>query len=613
MVARIVLVLVLSVVAGCASPRGAGQFPTQAELERIAPLPETRSLLLAERRDVPTWVIDGPVPVGDARSVSTELSPWAHAIDQSAQGRPVPLVRTRAMECAARELGRFFLEHGGRPAEGLQRFILSVCGSDVSSVKTALVEGAVPDAVPTDRLIGEWNTQWHGLVASLLADGRDDRAGVWFGRANGRAVVMVVAGESRADFSAISRVPDQKDRVRIRGRLKTSAASVTALVNHGRFGVEECEVDPRAALPEFALSCPVDRRDAQAWISISAFPPERVLGDTVLDLLVWPGGVRTGRYDRPARPRSEPFTTTDQAPGAILRVLNEVRREASLPELGLAQKQSATARELAPRYLLALTGEEPEETADKIALGMMAGWEVPGIVRHGRVAGAFSVQTQDVGDLLAAALELPNGRYTLLDPKARAIAIGPLSRAEGKMTMIGALVGTYAFFDEQENLARGSDVAFGKLVRASRAHGVREVTRAGDLMQAAVEAARAVHRNELSLKRAMDAAMAAAASQRPGVEIAGLYLEVSDLDQVTFQDDFFKFASMSVGIALTTHKPRDWPWGRYVLIVVAAGEQPLLTAGRRPAPGEAQVRVADRIARDRAGLLASVCAADGID
>jgi hypothetical protein len=120
-------------------------------------------------------------------------------------------------------------------------------------------------------------------------------------------------------------------------------------------------------------------------------------------------------------------------------------------------------------------------------------------------------------------------------------------------------------------------------------------------MQAAAEAARAVHRDKLSLDRAMQAAMAAAASQRPAVEIAGLYLEVSELDQVTFQDDFFKVASMSVGIALTYHKARDWPWGRYVLIVVAAGEQPLLTAGRLPAQGTARVRVADTIARDRVG------------
>ena len=581
MAARIVLALILVVLVGCATQRGSDRFPSQAELEQIPPLAEARSLALAERKDVSAWDLEGPLPEADAQSVTGQSSPWAQELELASLAHPAHLIRTRAMECAARELGRFFLEHGGQPAQGLKRYILSLCGSVALQVNTAFLHGTVPYDVPTERLFNEWRPQVSTLIASILNGRPHDRAGIWFGQANGQAVVMVVAGESRADFTALPRVPDSEGRVRIQGRLKLDAESVNALVNHGRFGVEDCESDPGVSLPRFALSCPVAQGDSHAWISIAAYPPGRILGERILDLLVWPSGVRSARYERPARPSSEPVATAEQAPEVILRMLNQVRREAGLPTLELAREQSELAHRLAPIYLLAMMGEEPLESADKIALGMMAGWEVPGIVRHGRVTGDFATQTRDVGDLLAATLEHPNGRYALLDPMARAIAIGPVAQAEGELTVIGALVGTYALFDEDEDHGRAAEIVFEELVQIAQEHGVRDVAPSEELTDIASKAARAIREGEWSPERALDSALGIAAGRRPGDPVTGLYLEASDLDQVTFPEEFFEFGSMQVGIAVTHYRPHDSAWGRYVVLVVAAGKKPLLTASVR--------------------------------
>lgn len=579
MAARGLCALLCVLLAGCAAHRVASQFPSQSELAQIAPPPQTRWLVLAERRDVQDWTLEEPLPGDDAQRPVGRTSPWDQELEFAALTSMPPLARTRAMACAAREFGRFFLQHGGQPAEGLQKYILSLCGSVAARARTAMLFAQVPDEVPEAKLAGQWRPQVRQMIASVLQGGDHDRAGIWFGRKKGQAVVMVVMGGSRAQFSALPRIPDARGRIEIAGRLEEDAQSIDALVNHGRFGVEACKVDPNVPLPRFALSCPVDRRDEQAWISISAFPPGHVLGDRVLDLIVWPAGVRTRRYVRPPRPASETVAAAGALPQALLRALNGVRREARIPDLELARKQSETATRLAPAYLLALTGQEPRETADKVALGMMAGWDVQGTVRHGRVTGAFAAQSQDVGDLLGAALEEPSGRYTLLDPEARAIAIGPVAHTEGDSTLLGALIGTYSFFDEKEDHAAAEEAAYEKLVRAAREHGIRDVTRADDLTSVAEEAAAAIHAGDWSPEHAMNSALGVAAGLKPGVQVGGLYMELSELDQLTFEDDFFKSASMRVGIAVTHYKPSDWPWGRYVVIVIATGERPMLTAG----------------------------------
>jgi hypothetical protein len=575
---------------GCASQQGSTQFPTPSELQQIAAPAQARWLVLAERRDVPEWTLEEPVPEGDAQSPATSSSPFDRELEIAALTNMPPLARTQAMACAARELGRFYLQHGGSPVEGLQWYILSVCGSVASRIRTAFLYGTVPESVPMERLAEQWRPQVRPLISSALKGGRYDRVGLWFGRGNGQAVVIVVVGESRAEFSTLSRVPDAKGRVKIEGRLKKDAQMVRALVNHGRFGVEECDLDSSVELPRFAISCPVDRSDPETCISISAFPPGRVLGDRILYHVVWPAGVRTRRYVRPPRPTSMKVTSAEQMPEVILRAVNDVRREAKMPEVRFERDQSKTAGRLAPIYLLAITGQEPPETADKVALGMMAGWDVSGVVRQGRVSGAFTSQTQDVGDLLGAALEEPGGRYTLLDPKARAIAIGPVLHKEGDETLLGALVGTYSFFDANEDHAAATKAAYEKLVESAKRHGVKGVTYSGDLARVAEESAAAVQKGDWSPEHALRNALGAAAGLNPGLQVTGMCLEVSELDQLEFQEEFFESGSMQVGMAVTHYKPSDWPWGRYVVLVLATFEGPMLTA-------EAQPDLTDRLSR----------------
>jgi hypothetical protein len=56
--------------------------------------------------------------------------------------------------------------------------------------------------------------------------------------------------------------------------------------------------------------------------------------------------------------------------------------------------------------------------------------------------------------------------------------------------------------------------------------------------------------------------------QRP---VNGWIAEVSKLEDLEFPDDFLNRSSVEIAVGVSYHKPDDEPWGRYVVMLVAAG------------------------------------------
>lgn len=127
----------------------------------------------------------------------------------------------------------------------------------------------------------------------------------------------------------------------------------------------------------------------------------------------------------------------------LLGGINAVRTEAALPGVRSAEAQSRTATQLAPYYFASRYGGD-SAVADKVALGLLAGWDVDGMVREGHFGAQWSYE-RDVAAFVEAAIASPFGREALLDPQAVQIALGPLVDKDNPG--FGAVFGTYAMID----------------------------------------------------------------------------------------------------------------------------------------------------------------------
>src|SRR5262249_41076756 len=144
--------------------------------------------------------------------------------------------------------------------------------------------------------------------------------------------------------------------------------------------------------------------------------------------------------------------------------------------LALDAAQSEVATRLAPYYFSGLIGQAPQSIADLVALGMMAGWKVDGIVQEGTFAWAWLVESRDLGRLLSDALEDPGARASLLAHDADRIALGarfadPAGDAEAKtdLDFVAVIASTYTLFSEETH-RRDVETVRAVLTRERAAH-----------------------------------------------------------------------------------------------------------------------------------------------
>jgi len=545
-------------------------FPTREALAQLAAVPVSARLFDGDAKDVPTWELTGPLPDAVDRTPFQDDSPWGKLFVEVAAARGAAVVATEAMRCLARENATFYLANDALPAELLERFIAARCGVPNGNVGTAFSMITADERAPDDKLFAQFQVQTRDLVARTLKDGQLD-AGLAYVRKGARAVIALSIAPQTVRLARTPLVPGAGGDVLLQGEVLGPVVTLRALVNRGRYGYATCAVAPSVALPRFTIVCPTAPDDEVAWISVSALPPGRVLGNTVLEMMVWPAGTPGKAYTRLTR-SGGPASATSAAD--LVQEINRLRAEAKLPALTLADQESAVAVRLAPHYFSSSAAGGGDGKADQVALGLLAGWEVGGTLRDAHFVSTWLGDASSWSEVIRAALARPLGRQTLLDPTAERVAVGPVTAEHA----YGALFTTYALFDGYHHDRDAGAVA--ERIGALRvAAGVGKVRLAPDLSADANLAAKLVQAGQRTPKEALDALLQRIVD-RTGRSVRGWAAEATALDRIVLPTELTASPTLTVGIGVGHHRPAGSAWGRFVVFIVADEAAPApLTAG----------------------------------
>jgi len=420
-------------------------FPDEAELEQIASRPQpTREKLLGRKvAAAEAWTLHGPGATETADRTYAGSDPNAKALAtvtaDDAEGRRV----TGGMQCFAEEIGRFVLTHGEPPAQDIQDFVAARCGTTVTHpAVTTGSEGLFPAeglVLPRDR------DGLAKLVGSLPAGAQ---IGVWIGRDGDRTMQAFAYGVSEVELEPLPLASGAHGWVELRGRMRWQPEVLLGHATQGTMGFGTCEPLPGAATspPAFALRCPVSPQDELAVIELHAVPRGRLLGRTVLRVVVSPRGVVPNAYQAPAL--SLPVSEGDHDETAVITAINALRRSAGLSPVSAAERQTEVAERLLPHLLAAIDDPTQAELADQITLGLIAGWKVEGNVQSGRFFLETSHHGWSLERELSAQLLSPVTRSQLLDPDTTVVAYAEL--ADETLGMRRSLVASYQLFVDRD-------------------------------------------------------------------------------------------------------------------------------------------------------------------
>lgn len=563
--------VILLTAAGCATTSTTTEkaapspFPTRDALEKIATTPAPTKLAGHAGLEADGWTLAGPLPDVIEPMQYSDGSPWQAMLEEVAAKRPGQVAMPASMRCVAQENGRFYLAKRELPAQRLARFIAARCGAYDGDVAVFPLTTQVPPGVSAERVAEHYRPQIVENLEKALARGTMV-AGIWYGQKDDQALVMISLANRRANLASLALVPAADGNVVVQGELLEPTVMLQAVFNRGHFGFGRCTVDAAVLLPHFRVVCPVDAADAASWIEIAAFPEGRILGHVVASLLVFPSGTAQSIYhDAGYVSRADPAGADPRA--QLLALLNEVRRGAGLAEVTLSPRQSVIAERVAPHYFAALTGAEPELTADQIVLGLRAGWEIEGNVLSGEFTSGALLRTNDLGRLLDAVLDRPSGREALLGARSRFVAIGPLLVPAEQMI---AMVATSYTLLENPNHDADAQRALGRLTKACMDHGFRVPRKLEELVPIAQDAAARVTNGQSTPRQALQRMLERAVARMPGVGFHGWELEVGSIDDVQLPSELVRYPIGGVAIGVGHYRPPSSPWSRLVVFVVVA-------------------------------------------
>jgi len=558
-------------------------FPSPEELESLARegTPEVGALVDERFAEVERWTLTGPLPERVGEEPVGDPGPWEQLLLEVARDRAGLVVVSEAMRCVAREIGLFVREHDALPGWGLRDFIVGRCGATGVGLRMGTVAATVPPDAPDERIASGWGPQLAQAIRENLGAGAR-AAGIWFGRRVDRGLALVVTAERRARVEPTAVVAADDDSVSIRGELLRPAQGLEAQVNQGRLGVARCEPDPSVLLPRFALRCPVRADDETAWITVSARSAGRLLPDSALKILARPAGDAARTWQRADYGGVGEVTSAEGFREGLVEAVNRLRVQADLPPLVLETHESRTAERLAPLYMGAGLGALDPSAGDLVALGLIAGWEVGGVIRDAGVGAYLTLETRDLGLWLGEALLEPGIRGVLLSSERTRLAVGPIVSPD--RPFLAAVVASYALYGDQDP-AELREQFYVYLDRTLDQRGLRFPRRDRTLEAvAARHAARVAGGAATPQEAAASLANEAAAQLRTDVQVWPL--EGSAADQVLLPPELLEGDTARIAAAVTWYQPAGSPWGRTVVLLVAAPDAPLRTA--TPKTGDAK-------------------------
>lgn len=562
---------VLVALAGACASSGSGSgariaggpvFPTAQELTTIATRPATPPRF-DPTRQVDRWQLGEPLPA--------ILGATAHDTG-SAAGRLLAtryltntkVVLTGGMECVAREYGRFWLAHQAMPTPELQTFIQARCGAPVARVGVVLQGGPEPGGA---TLAGRWQTEAQALLAKL-PDVPHAALGMWSGEADGRSVVAAAVGVRMVELEPLGLDAGAGGEIELRGRFLDATGLAAAFVTRGAHGFQICKPVPGTALPRFRFVCKVDANDEAVLVELMASPPGRLLTQRALVGLFAPGKSAPGEYGAATLAlAATPMPQRDAA--AMLAAINGVRARAGVAPLREVAAQSAVAARVLPHYFGASSSGDIK-TAETVALGMMAGWEVKGdaAIRSGEFAAMNLFGVASMDRAVEAVLMTPAHRSVLLDPTAEAIALATQDYADGAAT--SAIVTTYKFYRGADN-ERESAKILDRLDAERAAAGQAPVIRVqgGNSAKPMAHACRRI-KSGVDPNEALHDVLEYLVEE-VGISMQGLVLQGSDLDTIAFPAELIQARRVQIDVDVDHYQPEGRAWGQYVVLMVFAG------------------------------------------
>ncbi|HWA75212.1 MAG TPA: hypothetical protein VG937_22905 [Polyangiaceae bacterium] len=540
-----------------ASGEPAAVFPAHVELEQLSARPVTPKVQF-EQVDVERWEVSASTSASAA--VAEPESHWERLLSErfSGSNRKAPGVRvTRELHCAAREVARFYTETGVYPAQGLRDFLALRCGSTLPRLSIATLHSAVPDQVPEAALEQQLETSAQKMIGELPLEGEAE-VGIGFARGHSRGSLVVLAGEVKARIVGFSPIVTGVG-VNLRGELTEQASFLFALANQGTLGAVPCETDRSVALPKFQVFCPFADADRNTRIEIAIRRPKRVMLETVAQAMLR-RSENDGLAYQPAVYGND--TVAPDAHGfreALYAALNQARAAAGKPPLAVEAQQAASNERLAPRLFEGLLSGDPL-VSDRIALGLMAGWQIGGVIRDGAFLAGTVEGERRPARFLASQLERPLGRFLLLDPALSKVAVGTTALEPNGA---GAVITAYALFQESER-QRDQTLLLNELTQSRAAH-----NKARPVLMQPSEALRSamarIEKERISAYSALQDTLADLQSSEP---LFGWAVETTDLRQVPWPDELLLPPQLYVEVGLTHYKPKGGAWGQFAVVFV---------------------------------------------
>jgi hypothetical protein len=227
--------------------------------------------------------------------------------------------------------------------------------------------------------------------------------------------------------------------------------------------------------------------------------------------------------------------------------------------------QREPVNELAPHVFAGALGAGSPALAELAALGLVAGWEVGGVIKDASFASVVNSGGLDAGRWLEAALARPSGRATLLDPAARVLAVGALASQEPPAA--AAVAVTYQLFGE-EDLRADAERLRERIAAEREAEGRSPPGVLGAAAGALEQVAERLPSGRTSPREALDDALGRA-SAATSLALHGWVLEGTRLADLRIPDELRQWDHVRIGVAVGYYQPADEPWGRYVALIVA--------------------------------------------
>lgn len=549
--------------AGSIGSRPVADFTSPAALTAIEqrpaappPIPKTASVDL--------WQIEQAPPPDSAQLPWQPKGPWGTMFAEvaaSVQRRPR---LTLAMSCIAAELGRFHLQHQAEADASIRRFLIGGCGALVPNVQVEYFTGQAPASLSDAQVSAQMGGRMRSELVKRLSSAVDT-AGFWCGRRDDQVVGYLVIGHEEAQIKPFSLVPSADGEVVIEGRLNQPAQYVEAYINYGSAAVQPCDTDLSVARPSFHFICRPAAQDETAWIQMLYVPPGHMLATEFAQALVRRSSDTPLSYGAVRYADPTPVSSSEEFARVAIQQLNRVRKMAGLPEVTLAAGESATATKLAPYYFAAALGGAEPKQADLIALGLLAGWDIGGMIRGASLMSSFT-STLDAGRWLTSALETPVGRYTLLARDIEQIAFGPMVLP--KEGAIGAVVTGYRFhrgIDHTDDV----NMLLTRVVQTRRRMGLPVPLRLGAITAVMNEELTAVREGRKLPRDALERVLQRASTSY-GMAMNGYIIEASSLDELEIPEDVLRQPTLHLDIGVTHHKAEGAAWAQYTILVIYA-------------------------------------------